>query len=45
MNIYIPENKYGIQPGYYTINSIVQLLRENKYDIHKVQFIADMMEQ
>jgi hypothetical protein len=44
MTITIPENNYKIKPGDYTINEIVNLLRENKNKPAVIQFIADMME-
>lgn len=44
INIYIPENEYGILEGYYSTNEIANLLRENCNNPHLVSFIADMLE-
>ncbi len=35
----------GIQPGRYTHNAVVELLRKHKNDPEAIQFIADMMEE
>lgn len=35
----------GIEPGYYTRNEVVALLREHKENPSAIQFIADMLEQ
>lgn len=43
--VYIPENEYGIEEGYYMGNAIVELLRENKNKPDVIQFIADMLEE
>jgi len=43
--VYIPENEYGIEEGYYIGNAIVELLRENKNKPDVIQFIADMLEE
>lgn len=43
--VYIPENEYGIEEGYYIGNAIVKLLRENKNKPDVIQFIADMLEE
>ena len=43
--VYIPENEYGIEEGYYIGNAIVDLLRENKNKPDVIQFIADMLEE
>jgi len=34
----------GIEPGYYTRNEVVALLREHKDNPSAIQFIADMLE-
>ena len=44
INIYIPENEYGITEGYYNINEVVNLLRKKCDNPQAVHFIADMME-
>lgn len=43
--VFIPENEYGIEEGYYIGNAIVELLRENKNNPEVIQFIADMLEE
>ena len=43
--VYIPENEYGIEEGYYIGNAIVELLRKNKNKPDVIQFIADMLEE
>ncbi len=43
--VFIPENEYGIEEGYYIGNAIVKLLRENKDKPEVIQFIADMLEE
>lgn len=35
----------GIEPGYYTRNEVVALLREHKDNPSAIQFIADMLEE
>jgi hypothetical protein len=42
--IFIPTNNYDIIPGYYTLQDIVNLLRECKNNPDVIQFIADMLE-
>lgn len=44
VRFFIPENKHGINEGYYSINEIVSMLRTFKQDPVKIQFIADMLE-
>jgi len=44
-SVLIPQNKYGIIAGHYTINGIVKLLRAKAYDPAAVKFIADMLER
>ena len=39
------EGYHGVQPGYYTLNEVVQLLRDNKGNADAVQYIADMLEE
>ncbi|MFN3656817.1 MAG: hypothetical protein ACK4UO_06155 [Pseudolabrys sp.] len=39
--VLIPENDYGIEPGW---RDVVKLLRQNKENPDVVQFIADMLE-
>lgn len=43
--VFIPDNEYGIEEGYYIGNAIVELLRENKNNPDVIQFIADMLEE
>lgn len=43
--LFIPENEYGIEEGYYIGNAIVKLLRDNKDKPEVIQFIADMLEE
>ncbi len=43
--VFIPENEYGIEEGYYIGNTIVKLLRDNKNNPDVIQFIADMLEE
>ena len=43
--LFIPENEYGIEEGYYIGNAIVKLLRDNKNKPDVIQFIADMLEE
>ena len=45
MTFWIPENKYNIEEGTYTINGLVELLRLNCENSEAVYFIADMMEE
>lgn len=44
MNIFIPENDFGIRSTIYDRREIVELLRKFKFNPDAVQFIADMME-
>jgi len=44
VRFFIPENKHGINEGYYSINEIVSMLRSYKSDPVKIQFISDMLE-
>jgi hypothetical protein len=44
MIVYVPENKF-IKEGYYSTNVFVNLLRENKNDPERIQFLADMLEE
>lgn len=44
MEIYIPENEYNIEKGYYNQSEITKLLRENKNNSKIISFIADMLE-
>jgi hypothetical protein len=43
--LFIPDNEYGIEEGYYIGNAIVKLLRDNKDKPDVIQFIADMLEE
>ena len=43
--VFIPDNEYGIEEGYYQGNAIVKLPRENKINPDVIQFIADMPEE
>ena len=43
--LFIPENEYGIEEGYYIGNAIVKLLREYKGRPEVIEFIADMLEE
>ncbi len=43
--IFIPENEYGIEEGYYLGNAIVKLLRDYKDRPEVIEFIADMLEE
>lgn len=42
--VYVPSNDYGIESRYYTVNELVDLLRESSSNSQIVYFIADMME-
>lgn len=42
--VIIPENDYGVEPGYYYKSDFVYLLRKYKNDPEIIQFIADMLE-
>lgn len=42
--IFMPDNEYGIDEGYYTWDDLVNLLRTHKNNPEAIQFIADMME-
>ncbi len=44
---YEPDKRYpgGIEPGSYTCNELVALLRRNKENPEAIQFIADMLEE
>lgn len=42
--VFIPENDFGIQEGYYEANDIAMLLRTHRYDPDAIHFIADMLE-
>tara|TARA_B100001094_G_C18115681_1_gene763861 strand:- start:480 stop:665 length:186 start_codon:yes stop_codon:yes gene_type:complete len=41
---YIPENKHGINEGYYTINDIVSILRSAEHDPVLMSYIFNMLE-
>ena len=41
----LPYGRYGIRPGYYTLNEVVQMLRDRKDNPDAVQYIADMLEE
>jgi hypothetical protein len=41
---FVPENKHGVKPGFYTRPDIVRLLRLHRMYPDRIQFIADMME-
>jgi len=43
--LYIPENDCGIEEGYYSMNEVVQLLRDNCKKPDVVYFLADMLEE
>jgi len=45
MEIYIPDNEYGVEERYYVLNEFVELLRKHKYNPDIVQFLADMLEE
>lgn len=40
----IPKNRLGIEPGYYTNDDLIVMLRRRKADAAVVQFILDMLE-
>jgi hypothetical protein len=42
--IYIPENGNGLDEGYYTIDEIVDLLKDNCDNATRVFYIADRIE-
>jgi hypothetical protein len=42
--LYIPENDLGVDEGYYSVNQIVELLREHCDQPEVVRFVVDMME-
>ena len=42
--LYIPENEYGIRPGYYSVNELAELLRHRSEEPEVVWFVADMLE-
>lgn len=44
MQIFIPENNYGIREGYYSQRGISTLLRAYRDEPLAIQFIADMLE-
>ncbi|SHG88333.1 hypothetical protein [Bradyrhizobium erythrophlei] len=41
---FVPTNRHGVKPGFYTRPDIVRLLRLHKMYPERIQFIADMME-
>ncbi len=43
--VFIPRNGYGVEEGEYTMNEIVQLLRECKNYPEVIEFLADMLEE
>ena len=43
--LFIPDNDYGIEKGYYSMNEVVKLLRDNCRKPDVVYFIADMLEE
>jgi hypothetical protein len=43
--LFIPDNDYGIEKGYYSMNELVQMLRANCDKPDVVHFLADMMEE
>lgn len=43
--LYIPENKYGLRVGYYSLKEVVQLLRNFCHQPEVIYFIADMLEE
>ena len=43
--VFIPDNEYGIEEGYYIGNAIVELLRKHKDKPEIIEFIADMLEE
>lgn len=43
--LFIPDNDYGIEEGYYIGNAIVELLRKYKDKPEIIEFIADMLEE
>lgn len=43
--VFIPDNEYGIEEGYYIGNAIVELLRKYKDKPKIIEFIADMLEE
>ena len=45
MNVYIPENEFGIKEGNYDLSGIVELLRRFSVNPEAVHFIADMLEE
>ena len=45
MTRYIPENDFNILEGYYELDGIITLLRDNKSNPETIQFIADMLEE
>jgi hypothetical protein len=42
--LYIPENEFDIEEGYYSVNEVVELLRKHRNQPDVVFFIADMLE-
>ena len=42
--LYIPENEYFIQEGYYTNDMLADLLRFHRHNPDIIYFIADMLE-
>lgn len=43
--LFIPDNKMGIERGYYTRNEFVKLVRDNCKDPKVIYFLADMLEE
>ena len=41
----LPYGRFGITPGYYTLNEVVQLLRDHADIQAAVMYIADMLEE
>lgn len=41
---FIPSNRHGIEPGYYSAQELVMILRRRKAEKGVVQFILDMLE-
>ena len=43
--LYIPENMWDIEEGYYSMNEVVGLLRKHAEEPSVILFIADMLEE
>ena len=43
--VYIPENGNGIKEGFYSINDICELLKDNLDNPTRIFYIADMIQE